>query len=206
MEAEKSPLRVRTLLSHDGTIKIEKFPAAEVSRWALYPERLPPPRNAQQELNVSPLTGGALTLGADDNVHGDPPYDGPWEVIPDTQRTTPSPFTSYKTTSRDMYMSARERVGIKDMADKKEVLIVSDSGEIMEGSLTTIYLFRNGRWVTPPESSGGQIGTTRRWALRQGWCVEEVINVESLVESEQCWISNGVRGFQIGKIKLGSGK
>jgi len=90
-------------------------------------------------------------------------------VLPDSQRVKPSLFTSYKTTSRDMYMAARQRVGIHDMAEKKEVLIISEKdGEIMEGSLTSVFFWRNGKWTTPPISSGGQIGTTRRWALEKG--------------------------------------
>lgn len=110
-----------------------------------------------------------MTVGDGDAVHGDPPMSQAWNVLPDTVRTKPSPYTSYKTTSRDMYTAARERVGIKDMAEKKEVLIVSErDGEIMEGSLTSVFFWREGKWRTPPVSSGGQVGTTRRWALEKG--------------------------------------
>lgn len=145
----------------------------------------------------------------------------PWIVHADRTHTTPSPFTSHKTTSRDMYTIARERVGIKTMAEPQEVLIISNGqnprldannsanivitsaeGDIMEGSLTSVYFFRNGRWVTPPLSSGGQAGTTRRWLLEKGLCEEEKVNVESLVDGEECWISNGVRGLIWGKVKL----
>lgn len=162
------PLRVKILLSADGLLKIESNQTPIVTRETLYPSRLPPPKNAI-EMEVSPLTGGALTLGDDDSVPGDPLTSHPWDVIPDSIRTAPSDYTSYKTTSRDMYTSARERVGIKDMAEKREVLLVADgNGQIMEGSLTTPYFWRNGKWTTPPVSSGGQIGTTRRWALENG--------------------------------------
>ncbi len=33
-------------------------------------------------------------------------------------------------------------------------------------------------------------------------CVEGVVKVDSLIDGEECWFSNGVRGFQFGKIKL----
>lgn len=164
----QSPLRIRTLLSHDGVISVESSPAADVTRWNLYPNRIPPPRNSKP-LQVSPLTGGVLTVGNNDDVPGDPPRDYAWDVIPDPVGTEPSPYTSYKTTSRDMYTSARERVGINDMAEKREVLIVREKdGEIMEGSLTSVFFWRDGTWITPPETSGGQVGTTRRWALEKG--------------------------------------
>jgi len=197
-----TPLRVRILLSQDGTITVETSPTPPVTRWNLFPNRIPPPKEAAP-MRVSPLTGGALTVGDDDVVNGDPPMREPWDVLPDTVSTAPSPYTSYKTTSRDMYTSARERVGIKDMAEKREVMIVSEKdGEIMEGSLTSVFFWRDGKWTTPPVSSGGQVGTTRRWAIEKGYCVEGIVKVDSLVEGEECWISNGVRGFQWGKVKL----
>jgi len=154
-------------------------------------------------VKVSPLTGGALTLGEGDAVYGDPPRGEIYTILPDTKRTPPSPYTSYKTTSRDMYVSARERVGITDAAAKKEVLILSErEGEVMEGSLTSVFFWREGRWMTPPVASGGQIGTTRRWALENGFCQEGVVGAENLIDGEECWISNGVRGFNLGKVKL----
>lgn len=197
-----SPLRVRTFLSYDGVITVETYPAPPVSKFNLYPERIPPPRGGKK-VKVSPLTGGALELGDKDVIHGDPERLTPWDVLPDIKRTKPSPYTSYKTTSRDMYTGARERVGIKAMTEPREVLILSEEdGEIMEGSLTSVFFWRDGRWTTPPVSSGGQIGTTRRWAVEKGFCVEGSVNGDDLVNGEECWISNGVRGFIFGKVKL----
>jgi hypothetical protein len=163
-----TPLRVKLLLDYDGSIAVESSPAAPVTETNLYPKRIPPPKAAAQ-MKVSPRTGGVLTVGDGDAVHGDPPMSEAWDVLPDTVRTKPSPYTSYKTTSREMYKAARERVGIKDMAEKREVLIISEKdGEIMEGSLTSVFFWRDGKWITPPVSSGGQVGTTRRWALEKG--------------------------------------
>jgi branched-subunit amino acid aminotransferase/4-amino-4-deoxychorismate lyase len=97
-----------------------------------------------------------------------------FEILLDNQNTTHTEFTHYKTTNRFMYDSARKRSQLSP-ADKKEVLIVNDSdGSIMEASLRTPYFWRNGRWVTPPvsstfqrgEGSGGNDGTSRRWALQ----------------------------------------
>lgn len=197
------PLKVRVLLTREGEITVESNATPKVGESNLFPLRIPMPRGMEKKIEVSPLTGGALTIGEGDKTHGDPDVSNIWEIIPDTVRTTPSPYTTYKTTSRDMYMAARERVGIKDMAEKKEVLIISDKeGEIMEGSLTSVFFWRNGKWTTPPISSGGQAGTTRRWALEKGFCVEDVVKVDELVDGEECWISNGVRGFSLGRIKL----
>jgi len=180
--ASQTPLRVKALMNHYGDITVEAAAAPTVQRWNLYPERLPPLKSTV-EMKVSLSTGGALTLGADDAVHGYPSRGEPWDVIPDAARTTPSPYTTYKTTNRNMYTSARERVRIRDFAEKREVLLVSDKdGEIMEGSLTSPFFWRNGQWTTPPLSSGGQAGTTRRWALEKGYVSDFMNSHESMDE------------------------
>jgi 4-amino-4-deoxychorismate lyase len=159
------PLRVKVLLDHEGSVRVETSPAAPVTEFNLFPARLPPPKDAEP-LKVSSLTGGALSLGDGDAVYGDPPTADAWDILIDTVQTEPSAYTSYKTTSRNMYDSARKHVGIRDFTEPREVLLVSSTGgAIMEGSLTTVYFWRNGKWVTPKIEDGGQIGTTRRWAL-----------------------------------------
>jgi 4-amino-4-deoxychorismate lyase len=166
-ESIDKPLRVKVLLGKLGVTAVERSDTPEVTEFNLFPKRLPPPRSTEPTMEVSPLTGGALYLGPSDSISGDPPRKEYWDVIPDTARTKPSPYTSYKTTSRAMYDSARKNVGIESMSEKREVLITNESGEIMEGSLTSVYFWRNGKWVTPGLESGGQAGTTRRWALEK---------------------------------------
>lgn len=107
-----------------------------------------------------------------------------------------SEFTHFKTTERSAYDRARAAAGIGTAAApaatdspasvpavvRKEVLIVEpashdgDQDMVMECSVSTPYFWRGGRWVTPPVSkrgfsrvdgSGGQDGTTRRWALER---------------------------------------
>jgi 4-amino-4-deoxychorismate lyase len=197
--------RVKTVLHHNGDITVETSQTPKVPLENLFPARIPPPA---PEMKVSPLTGGTLSLGEGNVVikgrgTHDPQQLQPWTVMVDSRKTVPSPFTTYKTTYRDMYNEARARVGIETMAEPQEVLIVSSSAdEIMEGSLTSCFFWRGGRWVTPPISSGGQAGTTRRWLLEKGFCEEEAVTSVSLVDGEECWISNGVRGLSWGKIKL----
>ncbi|KAJ5115142.1 hypothetical protein NUU61_000901 [Penicillium alfredii] len=138
-----------------------------------------------------------------------------WRVYVDTQPTIPSGFTTHKTTARDDYTAARLRAGITSPAETAEVLVVNPNDEIMEGSITTPYFRRRetrtgsqqgpnqaGSWVTPPLSNGGNAGTTRRYALSQKFCVEQVLSRADLVDGEECWLSNGVRGFMRGIVVL----
>ncbi|KAH7357856.1 aminodeoxychorismate lyase [Plectosphaerella cucumerina] len=189
--AEKgSPLRVKVLVAQDGQLACESSLVPAVPSQNLFPRRLPPPDAAAAE--------------------GGPLKENTFKVLPDGEPTSRSEYTHYKTTKRAMYDGARGRLGIS-LTDKKEVLLVNrDDGSIMEGSLTTPWFWRDGRWVTPPvpavfsldRGSGGQDGTTRRWALENGLAVEEAVHVDSLVDGEECWISNGVRGFIHGKVCL----
>ncbi|PYH29836.1 uncharacterized protein BO87DRAFT_410233 [Aspergillus neoniger CBS 115656] len=132
-----------------------------------------------------------------------------WRVYIDSERISPSVFTTHKTTARDFYTAARLRSGIVSFVEPAEVLLVNPAGAIMEGSITTPYFRRRNTtegegkpaWITPPLSSGGNAGTTRQYALAQGFCAEDTIAATDLVDGEECWLSNGVRGFIRGKIK-----
>ncbi|KAJ5925637.1 Aminotransferase class IV [Penicillium verhagenii] len=125
-----------------------------------------------------------------------------WRVLVDTERTEPSDFTTHKTTARENYARAQSRGQISPGAKSEELLTVNMDGEIMEGTITTPYFRRGATWVTPPLKCGGNAGTTRRYALEQGFCTEQVVSASELVDGEECWLSNGVRGFMRGKISL----
>lgn len=155
---QNAPLRVKVVVSKEGGMSCETSQTPETGLTNLFPERLPPPGENAQD--------GRLRLPSKELVYS---------VVIDTFRTTPSEFTHFKTTMRHMYDTARQRARI-NLPDNKEALLVNDSsGSLMEGTLTTPYLWRGGRWVTPPvgaqfrrsAGSGGQDGTTRRWMLER---------------------------------------
>ncbi|KAJ6440539.1 EKC/KEOPS complex subunit BUD32 [Purpureocillium lavendulum] len=192
-QSESGPLRVRIVVHRDGAVQVFKFdtPAIEVEN--LFPERLPPPGSVPR-LN-DPKTSPQLTL------------------LVDNCPLARSEFTHYKTTSRAMYDAARDRANIRP-GEMKEVLVINrDDQSVMEGSTTTPYFWRDGLWTTPPvaakfsweDGSGGQDGTSRRWALERGIAVEHAVPVQSLVHGEECWISNGVGGFRHAIVHLNEG-
>lgn len=197
----KQPLRLRVILSQDGMLALESFVAPPISLSNLFPEELPA---LDAEGNPQPPSKD-LQLGPLELV---PVYD----VYLDQNPTASSEFTHFKTTKRDMYNQARQRAGLKPTDTTKEVLIVNEAGTVMEGSLTTPYFWRRGRWVTPPvsrafedqfrEGCGGQDGTTRRWALQLNVVQPEEVEASSVVDGEAVWLSNGVRGFVHGRIRV----
>lgn len=137
------------------------------------------------------------------------------QVVLDTEPTEKSPFTYIKTAPRTYYDSARSRMESIVAAMKgegqngehverqsatppnNEILLYNDAGEITEGSVSSVYFFRDGRWVTPPvgRNHGGLPGVGRRWALEHELCVEQVVRRDDIKEGEEVWLSNGVRGF-----------
>lgn len=122
----------------------------------------------------------------------------------DIEPTMPSLFTTHKTSERSLYDRARRSANIvHEPPTLAEVLLFNPQNEVMECSLSTPYFFRNGQWVTPPLSSGGNAGVTRRLTLEGGLCKEQVILLDSLRDRETIWISNGVRGFIPATLLLG---
>ena len=233
------------------------------------------PTNSTQEFKPSPLTGGALSLGqgvtlpagnkdpnwlptVDAATSGSPPNDSSsipappeWKLKLDTSPTPSSPYTLLKTTQRDMYDASRSRALPQNptSAVHREVILYNDVNEVTEGTLTSLYFWRGGKWVTPPVGvpeafkigasdgnsgkeeednnnnnsdegelrkpfagrwghsvrsakvgAGGQRGTSRRWALGKGFCMEEPIDVKTVQVGEGVWVSNGVRGFGYGRV------
>lgn len=158
-ENTKGPLRVRVAITRDGELSLTSGPVPETELANLFPERLPSP-------------GAAVKDGQNEHLPSKVPE---YEVLVDRPETARSEFTHFKTTKREVYDVARKRAQIGP-TDRKEVLIVSETdGCVMEGSITTPYFWRGGRWVTPAVSrgynpkdgSGGQDGTSRRWALER---------------------------------------
>lgn len=192
------PMKLKVLLSQEGDLGLEYSHVPTTTPENLFPQALPAPDRSD------------AVLVDTETPSGQPQSPPPRDIYVDTHLTQRSGYTHYKTTKRDMYDQARKRAGLSPMDVTKEVLIVDEvSGSIMEGSLTTPYFWRAGRWVTPPVSekfstelgSGGQDGTTRRWALERGLAVEEEVKAQDVAVDEAVWLSNGVRGFFFGRIR-----
>lgn len=122
-------------------------------------------------------------------------------VYIDTEPTQPSEFTSYKTTSRAHYDAARVRVGIRDRAEPKEVLLWNEQREIIEGSFRNVAFWRDGAWVTPKSDSGSLPGTVRRWMLENGKVREGTILKDEVKVGEWTLLSNAVDVTILGRVE-----
>jgi branched-subunit amino acid aminotransferase/4-amino-4-deoxychorismate lyase len=181
--SETTPLRYRIAINKEGRMRTEFFEVPPTTLEALFPASLPPPEK---------LKGKSKLVS----------------IILDTEETEISPFTYQKTTMRDHYNTARERMAriltdldINDHHSDSEIILHSLKGEITEGSVTNVYFWRDG-WVTPPvgPEGGGLPGTARKYAFQRGFCREEKVMKGSIKTGDLVWISNGVRGFSPGMV------
>ncbi len=149
-----APQKVRVFVQKDGTVHFRRSDTPVLQIGNLLPNTLPPPGKAP--------------------IPNEPQVPPRFTLVVDRVGSSRSEYTHFKTTNRETYDCARARAGIDSQSPQKEVLIVSENGNlVMEGSKSTPYFWRDGRWVTPPisqkfsrhEGSGGHDGTSRRWAL-----------------------------------------
>ena len=176
------PLKVRAALSSIGILNITSTKVPSVPPFCLFPKSL---------LDVISFDSPAT-----------------FHILISMVPITPTLFTKHKTTSRAQYDDARSQVTplIKQSEGKStslpiEVLLCNNAGVIMEGSITTPYFNRDGYWITPSAECGGNLGTTRQYALDNGLCREGIVERSTVKVGEMVVLSNGVRGFGWGIIE-----
>lgn len=107
-------------------------------------------------------------------------------------------LSNIKTTNTLIFVLAgifRQETGLD------ECLILNQYGRIIESISSNIFLFSNGKLQTPPLSEGCIAGTMRKsviqLARRKGYTVEErKILEKNLVEAEEVFLTNAIRGIQ----------
>lgn len=101
-----------------------------------------------------------------------------------------SEFVRYKTTRRAHYAAfAPTTPGVFD------TVLWNTAGEITEGTFGNIAALIDGRWVTPPLSSGLLPGVGRAVALREGRVVEAVLRVADVPRVQGWAFINSLRGW-----------
>jgi hypothetical protein len=182
-EAASDPAKrfiVRLAFKRDGIASFMSAPRPNIPGVPYYPLSLPSPGSEDEnDVPVIPL-------------HLDPGY------------VESSLFTKHKTSYRAEYDEARKRVGFDDTVGfaAGEMLLQNERGEIMGGGVSTVYLWRDGCWVTPAAETGCKLGVSRRWALEHAGVREGVVMARYVREGELVWLSSAVGGFRQGKVTL----
>ena len=93
----------------------------------------------------------------------------------------------HKTTDRAFYDEAREE------ANADEALFADPDGFLTEGSITAIFVERNGKLLTPPLSRGALPSVLRRELLESGQAIEADLTADDLTQN--FFVGNSVRGL-----------
>jgi len=101
------------------------------------------------------------------------------------------PLLGHKTTRRSFYDDERVRLAAACKAD--EAIFLNERDEICEGGITTIFVQRGGRLLTPPLSRGLLPGVLRRDLIERGEAFEGDLRLEDLETGFQ--LGNSVRGL-----------
>ncbi|QDZ12214.1 aminodeoxychorismate synthase component I [Devosia ginsengisoli] len=99
----------------------------------------------------------------------------------------------HKTTTRAFYDEPRQRAHASHGVD--EVVFLNERDELTEGSITSLFVERDGKLLTPPLSSGLLPGTLRAELLATGKAEEQVLTLADLEAAEAIWLGNSVRGL-----------
>jgi para-aminobenzoate synthetase/4-amino-4-deoxychorismate lyase len=74
--------------------------------------------------------------------------------------------------------------------------MVNLDGEVTETNRSNVMAHLDGKWVTPPLSSGLLPGIARDLALSQRGVVEQVLTIDDLRRSDELAVTNAVRGWR----------
>ena len=123
------------------------------------------------------------------------------EVIFSRQKIEPeNPFLYHKTTRRSMYDSERNRAVEQGCFD---VLFRNTHDQVTEGAITNLFIRRGGGLLTPPVGCGLLAGTYRRLLLEEGKAEEQVLREEDLLDAEEVYVANSIRGLVRVRLRQG---
>jgi len=114
-----------------------------------------------------------------------------WTVAIATPRIrADDPWRRVKSTCRETY--DRTRAALPAGVD--EAIFLNLAGELAEGTITNLYVERDGILLTPPLTSGALPGTMRRALIAEGRAREATLTPADLREG-QMYLSNALRGL-----------
>jgi para-aminobenzoate synthetase/4-amino-4-deoxychorismate lyase len=102
-------------------------------------------------------------------------------------------FLYHKTTNRKLYDDEFHRARVKGYYD---FLFINSHGEVTEGTISNIFILKEGQLYTPPLNCGLLNGVFRQYMLENNPKVEEkVLYEKDIIEAEKLYLTNSVRGM-----------
>ena len=101
-------------------------------------------------------------------------------------------FQYYKTTNRRLYDREYKSITAKGFFD---TIYFNERGELAEGSISNIFIYKNDIISTPPINSGILPGVYRKYLLKNDSGIRERrLYLEDLLEADKIVLTNSVRG------------
>ncbi len=100
-------------------------------------------------------------------------------------------FLRHKTTRRRFYDEQYEQALPQGYQD---VIFLNERGEITEGTISNVFIEKDGGRFTPPVACGLLPGIYRRHLLETKAAEEKVLRMEDLTSADAVYICNAVRG------------
>ena len=120
-----------------------------------------------------------------------PPNPPDWRVILSDERLdSADPWLGIKSSHRPAYDAAR--AALPEGID--EAILLNERGEICEGTITNLFLRRDGVLLTPPLACGLLPGVLRQSLLDQGAAREAVLTPADLDRGD-LFLGNALRGL-----------
>ncbi len=131
-----------------------------------------------------------------------PLADGPVKILlSDRPMPADDPMLAHKTSLRHAYDEGWRQA---EAAGAFDMLFFNDRGELTEGGRSNVFLRIEGRWLTPPLSSGLLPGVMRAvllddpaWAAR-----EQVLTRHDLYRAEAICLCNALRGVMTAQLPV----
>ncbi|MGD0913925.1 MAG: aminodeoxychorismate synthase component I [Terracidiphilus sp.] len=110
-------------------------------------------------------------------------------------RTDPAdPMLFHKTTQRDLYTRAVEQAQREGLVD---LLFFNMRGELTEGAISSVFVEKDGKLLTPPVDCGLLPGVYRRHLLETRDDIEEqILNEDDLRNADAVYLANAARGLR----------
>lgn len=130
-----------------------------------------------------------------------------YAIYIDSEEIPISVFTSFKTTYRDHYNRAREKL-LSGKSQPADVLLHNSAGQVTETSICNVAFYRQlvendqivYKWITPAISLGCLCGVVRQMLITKGLVVEGNVSIADVEIGEEILVFNGIIGVARGKI------
>lgn len=102
-------------------------------------------------------------------------------------------FLKYKTTYKPWYEESYKKIAREEIYDE---IFFNERKELTEGARTNVILEIDGKFYTPPLSCGLLNGVLRQNLIESGVCSEKLLYKKDLLEAENIYCINSVRGIK----------